>query len=158
VLEFRYFDILFSKLIRIFLKKIIILHNEIPSFDSYPFSIPSIRNLQEINIDKNVTFFVGENGSGKSKLLEALSPARQLSFLKIIHDLASKGNAQFIIATHSPILLGYPNANILSFDDEHISKYEMTDHTRSQKIFYSIGINFWPKYLVKIFNGSISQE
>jgi len=60
----------------------------------------------------------------------ALSPARQLTFLKIIHDLAADGNAQFIIATHSPILLGYPDAAILSFDDDHISKidYEMTEH------------------------------
>ena len=33
----------------------------------------------------------------------ALSPQRQLSFLKIIHDLATPGHAQFLIATHSPI-------------------------------------------------------
>jgi len=38
----------------------------------------------------------------------ALSPSRQLAFLKILHDLSSSGNAQFIIATHSPILMGYP--------------------------------------------------
>ncbi|MDQ0208829.1 AAA family ATPase [Alkalicoccobacillus murimartini] len=60
----------------------------------------------------------------------ALSPARQLAFIKVIHDLATKGQAQFIIATHSPILLGYPDADILSFDHEKISRvsYEMTDH------------------------------
>ena len=34
----------------------------------------------------------------------ALSPQRQLSFLKIIHDLSTPGHAQFVIATHSPIL------------------------------------------------------
>ncbi|WP_366289627.1 AAA family ATPase [Paenibacillus sp. AN1007] len=58
----------------------------------------------------------------------ALSPARQLSLLRILHDLS--GHSQFIIATHSPILLGYPGAEILSFDDGHIHKmmYEDTDH------------------------------
>ncbi len=67
----------------------------------------------------------------------ALSPSRQLTFLRIIHDLASKGNAQFIIATHSPILLGYPNANILSFDDDQISKieYERTEHYQITSYF-----------------------
>ncbi|WP_342554941.1 AAA family ATPase [Paenibacillus sp. FSL R7-0652] len=58
----------------------------------------------------------------------ALSPARQLALLRILHDLS--GHSQFIIATHSPILLGYPGAEILSFDDGHIHKmmYEDTDH------------------------------
>lgn len=37
----------------------------------------------------------------------ALSPARQLTFLKIIHDLVENENSQFIIATHSPILLQF---------------------------------------------------
>lgn len=67
----------------------------------------------------------------------ALSPARQLSLLKIIHDLASIGDAQFIIATHSPILLGYPEAQIYSFDDGEISiiDYEETDHYTITKYF-----------------------
>ena len=67
----------------------------------------------------------------------ALSPAKQLTFLRIIHDLASHGNAQFIIATHSPILLGYPGASLFSFDDDHIKEidYEMTDHYQLTKYF-----------------------
>lgn len=58
----------------------------------------------------------------------ALSPARQLSLLRIIHDLAP--SSQFIIATHSPILMGFPDAQILSFDEERIREiaYEDTDH------------------------------
>ncbi|MEH6939532.1 AAA family ATPase [Bacillus sp. JJ664] len=225
-----------------FLKKITLLQDVVPSFSNYPFSIPSIRKLDELNLDSNITFFVGENGSGKSTLLEAiadkcgfhtagggrnnsyevfasesslsnyirlswlpkitngfflraesfyhfatyldemddplafksyggkslheqshgesflslflnrfngdaiylldepeaaLSPARQLTFLKILHDLAEEGNSQFIIATHSPILLGCPNANILSFDNGEISKiaYEDTDHYQITKYF-----------------------
>ena len=67
----------------------------------------------------------------------ALSPARQLSLLKIIHDLSTNSNTQFIIATHSPILLGYPDATILSFDGEQIEEtsYEMTEHYQITKYF-----------------------
>lgn len=67
----------------------------------------------------------------------ALSPARQLTLMKIIHDLETQGDAQFIIATHSPILLGYPDADIYSFDHGQISKinYEDTDHFTITKYF-----------------------
>lgn len=58
----------------------------------------------------------------------ALSPARQLALLRIIKDL--EHDAQFIIATHSPILLGYPNAQILNFDVQPVAgiRYEDTLH------------------------------
>lgn len=49
----------------------------------------------------------------------ALSPQRQLTLLIEINKLAKQG-AQFIIASHSPILLGIPDAQILSFDDGRI--------------------------------------
>lgn len=47
----------------------------------------------------------------------ALSPQRQLAFLKVLHDLSQKDGTQFLIATHSPILLTYPGATIYSLDD-----------------------------------------
>ncbi len=51
----------------------------------------------------------------------ALSPRRQLSFLVLLHDLlTNNNNIQFLIATHSPILLAYPDAQILSFDGGHV--------------------------------------
>lgn len=224
-----------------FLKRITLLHTDIPSYHEYPFSIPSIKSIDEIELENNVTFFVGENGSGKSTLLEAiadrcdfntaggsrnnsykvhasgsslgdairlswmpkvtngfflraesfyhfashldevddngfrdyggkslhkqshgesflslfinrfrgnaiylldepeaaLSPQRQLSLMRIIHDLTRKGDAQFIIATHSPILLGYPDAQILSFDNGKIVEieYESTHHYQITKYF-----------------------
>lgn len=67
----------------------------------------------------------------------ALSPSRQLAFLRILHDLTRSGDAQFIIATHSPILLGYPNSIILSFDDGEINEisYEMTNQYQITKYF-----------------------
>lgn len=52
----------------------------------------------------------------------ALSPQRQLSFLVILHDLVTSTTAtQFIIATHSPLILAYPEAQIVSFDDGRIA-------------------------------------
>src|SRR5437667_4919506 len=60
----------------------------------------------------------------------ALSPQRQLSFLGIIHELESPGHAQFLIATHSPIILSYPGAGLLSLDGDSIQElaYRETEH------------------------------
>ena len=66
----------------------------------------------------------------------ALSPQRQLTLLAELHRLANEG-AQFIIATHSPILLGLPGAQILSFDGGpiHPCGYEETDSYRITSLF-----------------------
>jgi predicted ATPase len=60
----------------------------------------------------------------------ALSPTRQLSLLQIIHRLVSRQGSQFIIATHSPILMAYPDATIYSLSADGIEKvaYEETEH------------------------------
>lgn len=67
----------------------------------------------------------------------ALSPQRQLAFLRILHDLTKARVAQFIIATHSPILLAFPGATILSFDGERLAPiaYEETEHYRITRAF-----------------------
>jgi predicted ATPase len=57
----------------------------------------------------------------------ALSPQRQLSFLKIIHDLSTPGHAQFLIATHSPIILSYPGAVLFDLDGDTIEEIEYRD-------------------------------
>jgi predicted ATPase len=49
----------------------------------------------------------------------ALSPQSQLAFLSMVHDAVGNGG-QFIIATHSPILMAIPGARILSFDEGRI--------------------------------------
>lgn len=208
-------------------------------FGSYPFNIPAVREIDNIAFHPNVTFFVGENGSGKSTVMEAiavalgfgaeggtknvrfqsagslsplhsslriargvpkprdeyflraesffnvasymdetgylegyggrslhtqshgesfmavllnklrgngiylfdepeaaLSPSRQLAALSAIHQLV-EDNSQFVIATHSPILLAYPNAKIFLFDKSGISEvaYEDTDHFAVTKDF-----------------------
>ena len=68
----------------------------------------------------------------------ALSPQRQLTLLREIHDCARAG-AQFFIVTHSPILLGLPDAAILSFDDGpiHPIAYEDTDSYQIMSLFLS---------------------
>jgi len=208
------------------LKAVKLLRERVVNWDEYPFNIPPIASLNSLEITSRVCFFVGENGTGKSTLLEAiaahygfgreggnrnisfettssvrsidslvrairvgftnrtgsgfylraesffnvasyvdsvggldsyggkslhdqshgesflsllqhrftrsgfyvmdepeaaLSPQRQLSFLILLHDLLTDNtNIQFLIATHSPILLAYPDAQILSFDGGHI--------------------------------------
>ena len=66
----------------------------------------------------------------------ALSPQRQLTLLMEIMDCVRDG-AQFIIVTHSPILLGMPDAEILSFDGGRIHRcdYEETDSYQITKMF-----------------------
>ena len=66
----------------------------------------------------------------------ALSPQRQLTLLVEIHRCAAAG-AQFLIVTHSPILLGMPDAEILTFDDGpiHPCSYEETDSYQVTSLF-----------------------
>jgi predicted ATPase len=222
-----------------FLKYVSLVRERVPSFSEYPFSIPAISRLDELDLRASATFFVGENGTGKSTLLEAiamvaglnpeggsrnhafdtrathsvlkdclrlgrgvrssrrsdafflraetfynlateserlglqygdrslhdqshgesflslvlnrffgnglylldepeaaLSPLRQMSLLVAMHDLVAAGS-QFIIATHSPIIMAYPDALIYRFSETGIVavKYTDTDHYRITRNF-----------------------
>ena len=66
----------------------------------------------------------------------ALSPQRQLAFLIRLNELIQQ-KSQFIIATHSPILLAYPNAKIITISEKGYKevKYEDTDHYQVYKSF-----------------------
>jgi len=222
-----------------FVKYVSLVRERVPSFTEYPFSIPAIQHLDQLDLGASVTFFVGENGTGKSTLLEAisvvaglnaeggsrnhtfhtrdthsmlkdclrlgrgirssrrsdafflraetfynlstecerlgveyggrslhdqshgesflslvlnrffgnglylldepeaaLSPLRQMSLLVAMHDLVATGS-QFIIATHSPIIMAFPDAVIYRFSETGIApvKYTETDHYRITKNF-----------------------
>ncbi|MCU0875756.1 MAG: AAA family ATPase [Pirellulaceae bacterium] len=216
-----------------FLRSVSLRRDRIASFDEYPFSIPAIRHLHALELHPNVTFLIGENGTGKSTLLEAiavsegfnpeggsrnfafktrdthshlyqylqpnrgirrarhdafflraesfynvatwvdslgfdpakspygtrslheqshgeafltmfverfsgnglylldepesaLSPQRQLTFLAALHELVLR-KSQFIIATHSPIILAYPHSRIYECSVDGIREVEYTD-------------------------------
>jgi predicted ATPase len=75
----------------------------------------------------------------------ALSPKLQLELLRLFRRFTLQGQVQFIVATHSPILLAYPDADIYSFDHIPIQKIRYED-TGYYKI-YTDFLNNREKYL-----------
>ena len=78
----------------------------------------------------------------------ALSSEGQLSFLVRMHELVDK-NSQFIIATHSPIILSYPYSTIYSIEDTGLvrKEYEETNQYQFMKMF----INNYERVLYNLF-------
>ena len=62
----------------------------------------------------------------------ALSPQRQLVLLALMSSLLDRGRVQFIVATHSPILLTFPGADIVNFDDPHLPRIALRDTSHYQ--------------------------
>ncbi|WP_303823031.1 AAA family ATPase [Ruminococcus flavefaciens] len=89
----------------------------------------SFLSVIQKNFGKNGLYFLDEPEA-------ALSPQRQLTLLLEISKCVRNGS-QFIIVTHSPILLGFPDAEILSFDDGEIHpiSYEDTQSYQITKMF-----------------------
>lgn len=79
----------------------------------------------------------------------ALSGQNQLTFVSRLHELV-KNNSQFIIATHSPVILSYPNSTIYQIEEKGLSKivYEETEQYKFMKLF----INNYPRILREIMN------
>src|SRR5207253_2335385 len=77
----------------------------------------------------------------------ALSPSRQLAALVAINQLV-KLDSQFIIATHSPILLAYPRAKIVLFEDGALKEiaYEDTEHFWLTRDF----LNNYPERITRL--------
>ncbi|MEA3247713.1 MAG: hypothetical protein U9Q74_16300 [Gemmatimonadota bacterium] len=65
-----------------------------------------------------------------------LSPHSQLGLLAMLHEMVAQG-AQFIVATHSPIVMGYPGATIYAFEDASVRavEYEETEHYAVTRAF-----------------------
>lgn len=78
----------------------------------------------------------------------ALSPQRQLHLLAQMVRLVAAGNSQFIVATHSPILLTYPEADIISFDEGplHSIALEETSHYQITRGILDCPERYW-RYL-----------
>lgn len=70
----------------------------------------------------------------------ALSPTRQIEFLKLLDRMEKSGRCQVIMATHAPVLMAYPNATLLQFTKYGLepTTVEQTDHYKAlQEFFYN---------------------
>ena len=85
----------------------------------------------------------------------ALSPMRQMTLLTRMYELAGSGQGQFIVATHSPILMAYPGAEILSCDGGKLLQvaYEETDHYRITRDFLNAPERFLRHLMPKAPSG-----
>lgn len=99
---------------------------------SYLREIEALNQLEEVVFEKPITFFVGENGSGKSTLLEALAVSYGFN-----PEGGTKNYSFSTYDSHSPILLGIPDAQILSFDGGtvHECAYEDTESYKVTEMF-----------------------
>lgn len=68
----------------------------------------------------------------------ALSPATQLELLDLLEKMSAAGHAQFVVATHSPIIMSCPDAVLYSFDRDRIRQisYKDTQHYKVYKAFF----------------------
>jgi predicted ATPase len=99
------------------------------------------RSLHERSHGESFLALIAERFRGKGLYIldepeAALSPQRQLVVLSRIHDLIGL-DSQFVIATHSPILMAYPDAWIYQCDQDGISRvaYEETEHFQVTRDF-----------------------
>ena len=75
----------------------------------------------------------------------ALSPQRQLALLVRMGDMVDAGGSQFIVATHSPILMTFPEASIVSFDEPGLPAValERTSHFQLTRDILNSPAVFW---------------
>ena len=87
----------------------------------------------------------------------ALSPQRQIELLRLIHEYAGNQGSQFIIATHSPILMAYPESTIYKLNQDGLQQveYEKTEHYLVTLDFLE-NVNMYRRILFD--NRLISQE
>jgi len=120
---------------------------EIEKLDEEPaFSRPIIdsyggHSLHEQSHGESFLTLLTERFGGRSLFIldepeAALSPQRQLDALARLHELVRQ-DSQFVIATHSPILMAYPDAWVYRFDADGIHRvgYEDTEHFRVMRDF-----------------------
>ncbi|KJK25644.1 hypothetical protein UB46_04590 [Burkholderiaceae bacterium 16] len=115
-----------------FISRVSLRRDIVDSFERHPFCLPAVRTLDAMEMHRF-------GGNGLYLLDEpeaALSPQRQLAVLSRIHDLVEDGS-QFIIATHSPILMAYRNAWINTCSPDGVARidYQDTEHFRVTRDF-----------------------
>jgi len=124
---------------------------EIEKLDDEPSFTPPVidsyggRSLHEQSHGESFLALIMNRFSNKGLYIldepeAALSPSRQMSMVARMHELV-KGNSQFIVATHSPIIMAYPNAIIYLLSEGGI---ERTDYTETEH--YIVMKNFMNNY------------
>ena len=58
-----------------YLLEVRLQRERVESFEAFPFSLPAVRHLETLELHPAVTFLIGENGTGKSTLMEAIAVA-----------------------------------------------------------------------------------
>jgi ABC-type hemin transport system ATPase subunit len=93
------------------------------------YVVEGVRSLVELGADvsegRERLFLLDEPES-------ALSPQRQLVLLAHMWNLVSKGTSQFIIATHSPILLTFPGSDLIAFAGGALERVKLEDTSHYQ--------------------------
>jgi predicted ATPase len=119
---------------------------QIERLDEDPFGPPIIRHYggrslhEQSHGESFFALFMNRFGGDGLYMLDepeaALSPSRQLAFLTRLHELVLEGS-QFVIATHSPILMAYPNAAIYLLDGgaPSLIPYRETEHYQVTRNF-----------------------
>lgn len=81
----------------------------------------------------------------------ALSPAKQIEFVKLLHEKESTGYTQFIVATHSPFIMAYPGACVLHLTPQGIveKSYKETENYRILRDFYYDPTSFMKNLLAE---------
>jgi predicted ATPase len=134
--------------------------SEIERLDEEPFGGPPIKSYfggeslhTQSHGESFLTLFM-ERFRGQSFYMldepeAALSPQRQLALISRLHQLVGQ-RCQFVIATHSPILMAYPNALIYEFGEHGIREisYEDTEHYR---VTHDFLVN--PQRMLKVLMG-----
>lgn len=110
--------------------------NEDPAFDHDPLMRYGGRSLHGMSHGE-AFLSVMQNRFDEGLFLmdepeSALSPQRQLTLLALMHRLAATGKSQFFVATHSPILLTFPGATIISFDHGRLEPIALEETTHFQ--------------------------
>jgi predicted ATPase len=107
-----------------------------PNFNADPYHLYGGRSLHTRSHGEALLAVMRHRIQSGIVLLDepesALSPQRQLSLLMLMADLVREREVQFIIATHSPILLTFPDADIVSFDRPHLARVRLEETSHFQ--------------------------
>jgi predicted ATPase len=97
-----------------FLQAVILDRGAIEDPAAHPFTLPVVRGLERLELPTPVTLIVGENGTGKSTLMEAIAASLGLN--------PEGGTQNFAFATHAPMLLAYPGRRCTRSRTAHWSR------------------------------------